>query len=406
MRITKLLPTEKTPNRTKRVCAYVRVSTVHEAQAESLQNQIHYFESYMSKHPDYESVGVFVDHGVSGVKEIRPEFQRMIERARLGQMDIILTKSISRFARNTTVLLEVVRDLRDCGVEVWFENEQISTMSKEGEFLLTVLASLAQEESKSISDNIKWRVRRKFQDGHISLNTNRFLGYDKDAKGGLVINEKEAELVRLIFTLYVGGMGFHKIAKALTKAGIKTYMGHSDWQASAIKTIIQNEKYKGDVLCQKTFVPHHLKGHSLMNNGEVDQYYIHDHHPPIVLREIWERAQTITEGRRVSYGMAKGSPASKRYACSGLLYCGHCGAVLKRRVWNSRYSYKKIVWQCSTYVRLGVERCPGTNISDYDLQKMAITRKTVIKEVMQDGQKHYHYSSEGESNESLRVSEA
>lgn len=210
------------------ISAYARVSTDHVKQGESLENQVAYYEKLISSNPSYEFVGVFADYGISGTTENRPKFIRMIELAKEGKIDLIITKSISRFARNTTVMLQTVRELKNIGVEVKFEKENISTLSGDGELMLTVLASFAQEESKNISDNIKWRIRNDFKNGKIMLNAKRFLGYDK-VNGELVINQKEALIVRRIFQLYLSGMSTDKIARILTQEGITTITGKEKW---------------------------------------------------------------------------------------------------------------------------------------------------------------------------------
>lgn len=196
MRVRIIEPVKKKENKKKRVCAYARVSTGSDAQGESLENQIQYYENLISNNPDYEYAGVFADRGITGTTDNRPEFQRMLNLAKEGKIDLIITKSISRFARNTAIMLQVVRELKDIGVEIIFEKENIRTLSGDGELMLTVLSSFAQEESKNISDNLKWRVKKKFERGELIINTTRFLGYDKDEYGDLVINPKEAEIVK------------------------------------------------------------------------------------------------------------------------------------------------------------------------------------------------------------------
>ena len=199
----------------KRVCAYARVSSGSDAQGESLENQTTYYQSLIAANPDHEYVGIFADKGITGTKDERPEFQRMLEMARTGKLDLILTKSISRFARNTTIVLEAVREMKELNVEVFFEKEQISSSSGDGELMLTVLSAFAQEESKSVSENIKWRYRRKFEQGEVAVNTTRFLGYDKNKNGDLVINPGQAKVVKRIFDDYIGGKGSFIIAKEL-----------------------------------------------------------------------------------------------------------------------------------------------------------------------------------------------
>jgi site-specific DNA recombinase len=402
MRVNIIQPKPKVKAVKRRVCAYARVSTEHDKQGESLENQITYYEQLIQSNPEYEFVGVFADYGISGTTEQRPEFQRMLELAKAGQIDLIITKSISRFARNTTILLETVRELKLKGIEVKFEKENISTLSGDGELMLTVLASFAQEESKNISDNIKWRIRNDFKNGKIMINEKRFLGYDKDKNGNLVINESEASIVRKIFTLYLSGKSSGEIAKILTKEGIKTVTGKDKWRSSSVNYILKNEKYKGDVLNQKTYKPTHLKGNTVMNNRQVDQYYIKEHHELIITESMWEKVQEIMEAHRRKKKIEKSHKYQKRYPYSGLLYCGKCGAKLKRRVWNSKLPSKKVMWQCSTYINEGKDHCEGISISEEILNKAAIKGETVIKEEKKNGKKYYSYTSKGEYDKSSR----
>ncbi|KYH30787.1 transposon Tn3 resolvase [Clostridium tepidiprofundi DSM 19306] len=202
--------------------------------------------------PEYEFVGVFADRGITGTTDNRPEFQKMLTLCREGKVDLIITKSISRFARNTLVMLKIVRELKELGVEVRFEKENINTLSGDGELMLTVLSSFAQEESKNVSDNLKWRVRKRFEKGELMINTTRFLGYDKDEYGELIINEYEAKIVRRIFKEYLSGKGSFTIAKELNVEGIPTIIG-AKWHDTTILGILKNEKYKGDALLQKTY---------------------------------------------------------------------------------------------------------------------------------------------------------
>ncbi|MPM46823.1 hypothetical protein SDC9_93530 [bioreactor metagenome] len=321
MRVRIIEPIQKVQKVKKKVCAYARVSTDNDKQGESLENQIQYYENIISNNLDYEYVGVFADRGVTGTTENRPEFQRMLQLCREGKIDLIITKSISRFARNTAVMLETVRALKEIGVEVRFEKENINTLSGDGELMLTVLSSFAQEESKNVSDNLKWRVKKKFEQGELIINTTRFLGYDKDKYGDLVINREEAEVVKRIFNEYLSGKGAFTIAKELNADGVPTVAG-GRWQENTILNILKNEKYKGDAILQKYYTPDHLKKGTVRNKGEVDSYYIEDNHSPIITREMWEQVQEEIERR----GKAKGNVAGdtnkykNRYPLTGMLF--------------------------------------------------------------------------------------
>ncbi len=221
MRVRIIQPVKEV-NKKKRVCAYARVSTGSEKQGESLENQITYYKKLISDNPNYEYAGIFADRGITGTVDKRPEFQKMMELCREGKIDLIITKSISRFARNTVITLQIARELKNMDVEIRFEKENINTLSGDGELKLAILSSFAQEESKNVSDNLKWRVRKKFQQGELIINTARFLGYDKNEYGELVINLKEAEIVKRIFSEYLSGSGSFTIAKGLNRDSIPT----------------------------------------------------------------------------------------------------------------------------------------------------------------------------------------
>lgn len=302
MRVRIIAPTEETKETKKRVCAYARVSSEHEKQGESLENQISYYERYIKANPEYEFAGVFADRGISGTIENRPWFKRMLELARQGDIDLIITKSISRFARNTAIMLQTVRELREIGVEVRFEKENINTLSGDGELMLTVLSSFAQEESKNVSDNLKWRVKKKFERGELIINTTRFLGYDKDDNGNLVINQNQAKVVKRIFNDYLEGKGVFTIAKELNADGISTVAG-GRWHESTVLNILKNEKYKGDAILQKYYTPDHLKKGTVPNNGQVESYYIEDNHQPIVTKEMWEAVSVEMKLRAEAKGI-------------------------------------------------------------------------------------------------------
>ena len=405
VRIIEPLPTAE-PKR-KRACAYARVSSDSEAQGESMENQTQYYQSLIEANPEYEFAGVFADQGISGTKGDRPEFQKMLEQARAGKLDLILTKSISRFARNTTIVLEMVRDLKGFGIEVIFEKENISSLSGDGELMLTVLSAFAQEESKNVSENIKWRYRRKFEQGEVAINTTRFLGYDKNKSGELVINPGQAKVVKRIFDDYIGGKGSFIIAKELIAEGVPTVAG-GKWHSSTILGILKNEKYKGDAKLQKTFSKDHLSKKKCINRGEVDCFYLENSHQPIVTGEVWEEAQRQIALRAKSKGNGEETKNKyqNRYPLTGMLFCAKCGAPLRRRTWNSNHSCKKIVWQCSNYIKIGKHACQGTTVDDAVVSKMNIQSETMVEEVFKRGEKHYRYTSKVKPIEPCRKSGA
>ena len=389
MKVTILQPMVK-PIVKKKVCAYARVSTSSNSQEESLENQTTYYRNKIEANPDYEFVGVFADSGYTGTKDNRPGFQQMMTYCREGKIDLILTKSISRFARNTTIVLECVRELKLLDIEIHFERENIQTLSKDGELMLAVLSSFAEEESRSASENVKWRFRKKFEQGELLINTKRFLGYDKDEYGDLVINRKEAKIVCYIFEAYLSGKGTHKIAKDLNKNKIPTVTG-TKWYDTTVLAILKNEKYKGDAWLQKTYTPNHLTKKKKRNTGEVDYYYIEDNHSAIISSEMWEAAQIkLKENRRNK----EHSQARNKY--SGLLVCSKCGCNLRKRVWNSGKPCQKVVWQCSNYIKNGKDVCSGTSVSEEELNKFDIKEETVVEECVINGEKNYIYSSKAE----------
>lgn len=240
MKIRIMEPKQEAKQKKKRVCAYARVSTDNRKQEESLENQAASYERLIRSNPEYEFAGVYADQGISGYCESRPQFQEMIRKARAGGIDLIITKSISRFARNTVTVLKFARELKELGVGISFEEQNISTLSGDGEMMLAVLASFAQEESRSASENNKWSIRKKFERGEPQINTARFLGYDKAEDGGLVINQKEAAIVRLVFALTVHGVGSGRIAALLDFLGAKTVTG-GNWHDGTIGQMIANE---------------------------------------------------------------------------------------------------------------------------------------------------------------------
>lgn len=385
MKVTILQPKAKSLVK-KKVCAYARVSTDSHLQEESLENQTTYYRNKIEANPAYEFVGIFSDRGYTGTKDNRPGFQQMMTCCREGKIDLILTKSISRFARNTTIVLEYARELRLLGIGIYFERENIQTLSKDGELMLTVLSSFAEEESRSASENIKWRFRKKFEQGELLINTKRFLGYDKDEYGDLVINKKEARIIMYIFQVYLSGKGTYLIAKDLNKNKIPTITG-AKWSDATVLGILKNEKYKGDAWLQKTYTPNYLTKKKKKNTGEVDYYYIEDNHSPIVSKEMWEAVQIkLKENRRNK------KPTQVKNKYSGLLICSKCGSNLRKRVWNSGKPCQKVVWQCSNYIENGKDACLGTAVAEEELSKLDIKEETIVEECVIDGKKNYIYS--------------
>ena len=354
----------------KRVAAYCRVSTDQEEQLSSYEAQVNYYTNYIENHPDYECAGIYADEGISGTStKKREQFNRMIEDCKAGKIDMIITKSISRFARNTLDCLNFVRLLKDLGIGVMFEKENIFTLDSKGEVLLSILSSLAQDESRSISENSTWGIRRRFEQGRLFINTTKFLGYDKDKNGNLVINEKQAKIVRRIYKEFLDGKGANRIARDLEKDRVPNWHGKAKWYENSIRGILTNEKYKGDALLQKTYTVDFLNKKREENTGQVPQYYVEDSHPAIIDKEMWEAAQLEME-RRKSYasdhGIQKLEYATTDNPFAGRVICGSCGQVFGRKVWNSTDDrLRRIVWRCNgKYVVKGEKGCESRHIDD------------------------------------------
>ncbi len=274
-----------------RVAAYCRVSTNHEEQESSLETQISYYEKLIAERDDWKLVKIYAERASGTQLKKRPEFIKMLKACKHGKIDLILTKSMSRFGRNTLDTLKTLYELFNLGVKVYFEKENLNNYDKEMRTIMGIYAGFAQEESKSMSDNIKWSIRERMREGKVCLNCTRFLGYDKDENGRLVIVESEAVIVRKIFELYLNGWGVRKIKKYLEENGIKTVTGKNVWSTSTIDRILSNEKYVGDVLMQKSFTEDFLTRKRKKNEGELDMYFIENDHEAIVSKEAFEAVQ-------------------------------------------------------------------------------------------------------------------
>ncbi|WP_069648999.1 recombinase family protein [Caloranaerobacter ferrireducens] len=358
-----------------KVCAYCRVSTGSSKQVESFETQISYYERYIKSKAEWEFAGVYADQGISGTTAAkRTEFNKMIKDCERGKIDLIITKSISRFARNTADCLEVVRYLSSLNVGVYFERENINTMGAESELILSVLSSIAQDESRNMSENIKWAVQKRFKEGKIRVCTKRFLGYDLNDEGELVINPQEAEIVKRIYREYTNGKSMKEIKKGLERDGIKTITGKEKWQESTIKGILSNEKYYGDLVLQKTITIDYLTHKRKRNKGESPKYLVKNHHEPIISKEEYERVQEIMAKRAAEYGNIPEvrHKYNKRYVFSGKIICSNCGGVFKRRTWNSKSPSRQIVWQCSTYIKEGKNACSMKAVDDMTLKAVFV----------------------------------
>lgn len=356
-----------------RLAAYCRVSTNNEDQLLSFENQVTYYRDYAARHPEYELVEIYADEGITGTStRHREEFKRMIADCEDGKIDMIITKSISRFARNTADCLKYSRHLKDLGVSVQFEKEGINTLEGSGELLFTILSSLAQDESRSISENCTWGIRSLFRQGKLHLNTNRFLGYDKDEKGQLIVNEEQAAIVRRIFEEYMNGINPDVIARRLCDEGVPGVMGEPKWVCSTIMGILQNEKYTGDALLQKTFTADFLTKKVIRNEGQIEQYWVKDNHAPIIDKTLWNATQLEIQRRHdymERYNLRSMGRFTDGQPFSNRVICGICGNVYWRRTWT-RLSRKVKVWQCGTrYREKGVQGCGSDNLFEKDLFK-------------------------------------
>ncbi len=274
-----------------KVAAYCRVSTNHDEQESSLETQISYYGNLIAEHEGWQLVKIYAERASGTQIKNRPEFMKMLKACKQGRIDLILTKSISRFGRNTLDTLKTLYELFNLDVKVYFEKENLNNYDKEMRTMMGIYAGFAQEESKNMSDNIKWGIRERMREGKVCLNCTRFLGYDKDENGRLIVVESEAVIVRKIFELYLNGFGVRKIKKYLEENGIKTVTGKDVWSTSTIDRILSNEKYVGDVLMQKSFTEDFLTGKRKRNEGELDMYFIENDHKAIVSREMFENVQ-------------------------------------------------------------------------------------------------------------------
>ena len=348
MTITRIKATPKPPER-KRVAAYSRVSDGKDAMLHSLSAQVSYYSAMIQRNPEWIYAGTYADEALTGTKDSRPEFQRLLADCRAGQIGMIITKSVSRFARNTVDTLETVRELRHLGIDVFFEEQGINTLGAEGELLLTLLASYAQEESYSTSENCKWRIRKQFAEG---LPTPcKVYGYTRDYE----IIPEEAAVVRGIFADYLSDMGVLAIQKKLLAGGEK-------FSVNTLRQMLRNEKYRGDLLLQKTFVADHLTKKKLKNKGQLPMYLVENNHEAIIDAATFEAVQTEIDRRTAQHYAAP--PPAEGYKFSGLIRCGICGAAYRHKIAGSAPKYKKSTWICGTYNTLGKAHCASQMIPE------------------------------------------
>ena len=365
MLIRKIDAQKPTVSKKLRVAAYCRVSTDQEDQKESLEAQKAHYESWIKRHSDWEFAGVFYDLGISGTKaDSRDGLQALLYACRTGSVDYVLTKSVSRFSRNTTDCLSLVRELLSYNIPIYFEKENLDTSSMESELILSILSSMAQGESESISKNVKWTVQKRIETGAFKFGYPPY-GYSRDADGNFIINAKEADVIRMIFSSALSGMGTYKIARMLEKRKIPTRKG-GKWSSSTVKGILVNEKYYGAAAFQKTYTDSSFKRHN--NHGEVDSYYAEDHHEAIISKEDFEKIQLIIQKHIEERNIVKDiGKYQKKYSFSGKIICGECGSKFKRQTQSVG-----IAWACTTHLE-HKEQCSMKFIKDAAIKAAFVT---------------------------------
>lgn len=357
--------------KTLRVAAYCRVSTLLEQQEGSYEAQVDYYTNKINSNPNWKCAGIFADDGKSATQtNKRDDFNTMIDACLAGKIDLVLTKSVSRFARNTVDALQNIRKLKEKSIPVIFEKEGVNTMESGGELLITILSSQAQEESRNISENTRWGVIRRFENGIVQVNHKKFLGYTKDEDGNLVIVPEEAVIVKRIFREYLEGSSIINIARGLQRDGIKTVTGLDHWHPGTIDKMLSNEKLCGDACMQKTYTVDFLTKKKVKNDGYVRQYYIEDNHEAIIPKELFHQVQE-EKLRRVSLNKAavtrkknteekEKSKYSSKYILTDLMVCAECGHAYRRQIW-SKYGEKSAVWRCEDRLKQGKKsRCQNS----------------------------------------------
>jgi DNA invertase Pin-like site-specific DNA recombinase len=372
-----------------RVAAYCRVSTTLEQQETSYEAQVSYYTEKIKSNPNWKLAGIYADDGKSATNtKKRDDFNAMIEDCMVGKIDMVITKSVSRFARNTVDSLQNIRKLKEKNVAVFFEKEGVNTLDGTGELLITILSSQAQEESRNLSENTRWGLVRRFENGIVSVNHNKFLGYTKDKNNELVIVPEEAELVRRIFRLYLEGSSIVQITKILESEGITTVTGLNKWCPGTINKMLSNEKYMGDVLQQKTYTIDFLTKKRVLNKGIVPQYYIEDDHEAIIPKELYYQVQE-EKARRASLHKPsvarkekkEKSKYSSKFALTDIMVCKECGQPYRRQIW-SKYGQKSAVWRCENRLKNGTKNCKHSPTFKEDVLHEAIM--TAINSVVEN----------------------
>lgn len=357
-----------------KVAAYCRVSTDHEEQKTSYDTQIQHYEQYINDHSNWIFSGIYADEGITGTNRFkREQFNKMIEDCKNGKIEMIITKSISRFARNTVDTLQTIRELKNHRVGVLFEKENINTLDEASEVILTVLSSIAQDESRSISENVKWALKRKFERGEVMLNTKRFMGYTRNEEGELEVVQEEAEIIKRIYNSYLQGNSLVGIKRELEEDKILSPDGKIKWSTSTINSILQNEKYSGNAILQKSYTENYLTKKRVPNRGEMPKYHVSESHDAIINKDIFMKVQEeLNRRKKLNSTSNINKELTKRrhskYIFSDLLTCGCCGSGYRRATWTNYYN-KRIVYRCGCRMKKGVKGCSNkTNIDEFKLR--------------------------------------
>ena len=374
-----------------RVAAYCRVSTDQEEQESSYEAQISYYTEKIGKNTEWQMAGIFADEGITGTQaKKRPEFLKMIRKCRERKIDVILTKSLSRFARNTVDSLKYIRDLKALGIAIIFEKENINTLETDTEMMLTIMSCFAQAESESISKNVSWGIRQSFKNGNVPMQYARLLGYRKGDDDKPEIVPEEAEIVKEIYRLYLDGMSLNMIVDRLNEKGLTTKGSNSPYRKEVVQRILTNEKYIGDALLQKTYVTDCITKKSRKNNGELPMYLVKDHHEPIVSRADFNRVQEEMARRSakrvIADKLTKGEQGkySAKYALSELLICGECGSHYRRVTWTAK-GFKEIKWRCISRIQYGKKKCHNSpTVDERALHKAIVVTINEFCEVKDD----------------------
>ncbi len=374
-----------------RVAAYCRVSTDQEEQESSYEAQIGYYTEKINSNAEWQMAGIFADEGITGTQaKKRPEFLKMIRHCRQGKIDMILTKSLSRFARNTVDSLKYIRDLKALGIAIVFEKENINTLETDTEMMLTIMSCFAQAESESISKNVSWGIRQSFKSGNVPMQYARLLGYRKGDDDKPEIVPEEAEIVKEIYRLYLDGMSLNMIVDRLNEKGLTTKGSNSPYRKEVVQRILTNEKYTGDALLQKTYVTDCITKKTRKNNGELPMYLVKNHHEPIISHADFNRVQEEMARRSakrvIAEKLTKGEQGkySAKYALSELLICSECGSHYRRVTWTAK-GFKEIKWRCIIRIQYGKKKCHSSpTVEEQALHRAIVSAINEFCEVKDD----------------------